>query len=637
MIQFNKITKSFGAQTLFEDLTFTVNRRERVGLVGRNGHGKTTVFRMILHEVHPDSGDILIPKRYRIGHLDQHIRFTRPTVLEEVSLGLPADERDQTWRAEAILFGLGFGKDDMARSPELFSGGFQVRLNLAKVLVSQPDLLLLDEPTNYLDVVSIRWLERFLNQWKTELMLITHDRSFMDRVVTHTIAIHRRRAKKIQGDTTKVYDQIIQEEEVYEKTRANDERKRREIERFIERFRAKNSLATRVQSRIKFLAKHERLEKLERIQTLDFAFRSEPFPAKVMTRVDHVSFGYDHGPDLFSDLRLEIHDHDRICVIGPNGKGKSTLLRVLAGELTPRRGAVVNHSRTVVGYFAQTNVHTLHDKHTVVQEIQNADRSCLYQTARDIAGVMMFEGDAGLKKISVLSGGEKSRVMLGKLIVTPVNLLLLDEPTNHLDMDSCDSLLAAIDAFEGAVVIVTHNEMFLHSLATRFVVFDRGRARVFDGSYQDFLDTVGWESDEASPGAEPSRQDSPAVSPAPAPPAPRVKPPVSPATPTPIDRKKDRRARARLVQERARVLGPLERRVTRLEELIATLEGDREKTFAALADASARGDARGIAELSKKSNEIGPQIDWAYSELEKAADELERAEKGFDERPREAT
>jgi ATP-binding cassette subfamily F protein 3 len=217
-------------------------------------------------------------------------------------MGLPEDERDQTWRAEAILFGLGFHKDDMERAPELFSGGFQVRLNLAKVLVSEPDLLLLDEPTNYLDVVSIRWLERFLTQWKTELMLITHDRSFMDRVVTHTLAIHRRRAKKIQGDTTKIYEQILQEEEIYEKTRANDERKRKDIEKFIERFRAKNSLATRVQSRIKSLAKHERLEKLEHIATLDFAFKSEPFPAKVMTRIDNVSFGYDKGPDLFSDL-----------------------------------------------------------------------------------------------------------------------------------------------------------------------------------------------------------------------------------------------------------------------------------------------------------------------------------------------
>jgi len=634
MIQFNKVTKSFGAQVLFDDLTFAVNRRERVGLVGRNGHGKTTVFRMILDEVHPDSGDIIIPKRYRIGHLDQHIKFTRPTVLEEVALGLPESERDQTWRAETILFGLGFGKDDMTRAPGLFSGGFQVRLNLARVLVSEPDLLLLDEPTNYLDIVSIRWLERFLNQWKTELMLITHDRSFMDRVITHTIAIHRHRAKKIQGDTTKVYDQIVMEEEIYEKTRANDERKRKEIERFIERFRAKNSLATRVQSRIKMLAKHERLDALARIQTLDFAFRAAPFPAKVVQRVAHLSFGYDNGPDLFQNISLEIHDHDRICVIGPNGRGKSTLLRVLAGELAPRGGSITNHPRAVSGYFAQTNVHTLHDKNTVIAEIQSADRTCPPQLARDIAGVMMFEGDAGLKKIGVLSGGEKSRVMLGKLIVTPANLLFLDEPTNHLDMDSCDSLLAAIDAFEGAVVIVTHNEMFLHALATRFIVFDRGRARVFDGSYQDFLDTVGWESDEDELGTAPTKArvaHTHTHAPAPTDPAPQKKKHGAPPAPaTPVDRKAERQARAKQVQARAKVIGPLEKRVAELEALIVSLERERDLAFAALAEASTNGDAATIAKLSRKSGEVGPRIEWAYAELEKATLELETAARNFD-------
>jgi len=630
MIQFNKVTKSFGAQVLFEDLSFALNRRERVGLVGRNGHGKTTIFRMVLDEVHPDSGDIIIPRRYRIGHLDQHIKFSKPNVIDEVSLGLPEAERDQTWRVETILFGLGFSKDDMTRAPGLFSGGFQVRLNLARVLVSEPDLLLLDEPTNYLDIVSIRWLERFLMQWKTELMLITHDRSFMDKVITHTVAIHRQKAKKIQGDTSKIYEQILQEEEVYEKTRANDERKRKDIERFIDRFRAKNTMATRVQSRIKMLAKHERLDALARIQTLDFAFSAAPFPAKVVQRVSHLSFGYEGGDDLFSNLNLEIHDHDRICVIGPNGRGKSTLLRVLAEELPPRHGSVTNHPRAVSGYFAQTNVHTLHDKNTVIAEIQSADKNCLYQTARNIAGVMMFEGDAGLKKIGVLSGGEKSRVMLGKLIVTPVNLLLLDEPTNHLDMDSCDSLLAAIDAFEGAVVIVTHNEMFLHSLATRFVVFDRGRARVFDGSYQDFLDTVGWESDEDELGAAPTKARVANVhvhvNPEPAP-ARKPAPPQNPA-----DRKAERQARARLVQERARLIGPLEKRVADLEALIVSLERERDVAFAALAEASASGDAATIAKLSKKSSDVGPRIEWAYGELEKATKELETAARAFDER-----
>lgn len=627
MIQFNRVSKSFGAQVLFDDMSFSINRRERVGLVGRNGHGKTTLFRMVLGEIAPDAGDVIIPKRYRIGHLDQHIRFTRPTLLEEGAMGLPPDQRDETWRVEQILFGLGFNEEDMTRAPELFSGGFQVRLNLAKVLVSEPDLLLLDEPTNYLDIVSIRWLERFLNEWKTEMVLITHDRSFMDSVVTHTVAIHRRKAKKIAGDTGKMYAQILQEEEVYEKTRLNEDRKRKDIERFIERFRAKNTMATRVQSRIKMLAKHEQLDKLEHLQTLEFSFRSEPFPAKVMMRVDHVSFGYDDAHPLISDLRLEIHDRDRICVIGPNGRGKSTLLRLLAGGLEPSSGSITLHPRTVTGYFAQTNVKTLNERLTVAEEIQQAVPMTSPQVARDIAGAMMFEGDNALKKISVLSGGERSRVTLGKLIVTPANLLLLDEPTNHLDMDSCDSLLAAIDAFDGAAVIVTHNEMFLHSLATHFIVFDRGRVRMFDGSYQDFLDTVGWEMDEQT-------KSTPAAKLAPTPTAPTPAPARPPATPA--ERKTNRQARAKWVQERARIIAPIEKRVATLETRIETLEREREETFRLLSDASAKGDVASIAELSKKSREIGPRIDAAYAELETATRDLERETKAFDEKEKSA-
>ncbi len=625
MIQFNKVSKSFGAQRLFEDLSFSINRRERVGLVGRNGHGKTTVFRMVLGDVSPDAGEIVIPKRYRIGHLDQHIRFTQPTLLEEGAMGLPPDQRDETWRVEQILFGLGFNDDDMTRAPELFSGGFQVRLNLAKVLVSEPDLLLLDEPTNYLDIVSIRWLERFLLEWKTELVLITHDRSFMDRVVTHTVAIHRRKAKKIAGDTGKMYAQILQEEEIYEKTRMNEDRKRKDVERFIERFRAKNTMATRVQSRIKMLAKHEQLDKLEHLQTLEFSFRAEPFPGKVMMKAEHVTFGYGDGPPLINDVRFEIHDRDRICVIGPNGRGKSTLLRLLAGTLKPTSGAITNHPRTITGYFAQTNVATLDERLTVAEEIQSTVPMTSVQVARDIAGAMMFEGDNALKKISVLSGGERSRVTLGKLIVKPANLLLLDEPTNHLDMDSCDSLLAAIDAFDGAAVIVTHNEMFLHSLATHFIVFDRGRVRVFDGSYQDFLDTVGWEMDELT-GSTPAAKLAP---------TPTIAAPAPPR-PTTTDRKVDRNARAKMVRERAKVLGPLEKRVADLETRIESLERERDETFRLLSDASAKGNAAAIAELSKKSRDVGPRIDAAFAELETATRDLERETKAFDEREKSA-
>src|SRR3989338_6301353 len=230
MLRIQDLNKAYGSEILFEEASLQMSPRERLGLVGRNGHGKTTLFRMILGEEHPDDGIITLPQNYRIGHLAQHLNFTQPTVLDEGCLGLSEEERYDHYKVERILFGLGFTEEDMGRPPAVFSGGFQIRLNLAKVLVSNPNLLLLDEPTNYLDIVSLRWIIGFLRGWKNELILISHDREFMDSVTTHTAAIHRHKIRKIQGNTGKLYGQIAQEEEIHEKTRANEEKQRRHIE-----------------------------------------------------------------------------------------------------------------------------------------------------------------------------------------------------------------------------------------------------------------------------------------------------------------------------------------------------------------------------------------------------------------------
>ncbi|MFH1755996.1 MAG: ABC-F family ATP-binding cassette domain-containing protein, partial [Candidatus Latescibacterota bacterium] len=605
------LSKSFGDQILFRDLSFNVEKRERVGLVGRNGHGKTTLFRMILGEVKPDSGSIIIPKRYRIGHLDQSIRFSRDTVLDEARRALPPEKRDQNWMAEKILFGLGFTATDMQRSPDVFSGGYQVRLNLAKVLISEPDMLLLDEPTNYLDIVSIRWLSRFLCQWRSELLVITHDRSFMDAVVSHTVGIHRQRAKKIQGGTDKLYNQILKEEEVYEKTRINDEKKRKEVERFIEKFRAQKKVASLVQSRVKMLAKQDPLEKLDRIKTLDFSFNNASFPAKVMLKADLLSFAYELGKPILADFSIEICNHDRICIMGQNGKGKSTLIRLLAGDLKPQAGKIAPHPRLQTGFFAQTNIHTLYPDNTVIEEIMSSDQGCILQTARDIAGAMMFEDDHALKKVSVLSGGEKSRVMLGKILVSPCNLLLLDEPTNHLDLDSSDSLLAAIDAFDGAVIIVTHNEMFLRTLANRFIVFDRGRIIDYRRSYQEFLDEIGWELDETLRQTDPEENT---------------------GKPAPVlDKKALRQARAKIVQERSRVVGPLEKKVNELETKIEAMEREAAQVIAALEAASLAGDGEAIAGSSRRNKQLTADIDLAFEALDAATKQYEEAARVYDE------
>ncbi len=496
MIKIQGLKKSFSTQVLFDDLNMSINRGEKVGLVGRNGHGKSTLFQMILGNIEPDAGLISVPKGYKIGYLQQHLKFSMPTVLEECALGLPEGDEYETWKVEKILFGLGFSQTDMDRNPNEFSGGYQIRMNLAKLLVSAPDLLMLDEPNNYLDIVTIRWLEEFLREWEGEIVLVTHDRSFMDSVVTHVVAIHRQKAIKSEGDTEKLYNQINQAEEIYEKTRVNEAKKRKQEEAFIAKFKAKASFASRTQSRVKKLEKQGEMKALEKIEDLELYFSSSPFGASQMMSAENISFSYTGNPPLLiDDFTISVGNRDRICIIGKNGKGKSTLLKILAGELQPISGKTNKHPILKEGYFGQTNKEILDDAKTIVEEIMSADKNCTENRARTIAGGLMFPGDTALKKIKVLSGGEKSRVLLGKILVTPNHLLFLDEPTNHLDMQSCDSLIEAIDQFEGTVVMVTHNEMHLRAVATKLIVFDNSTIRVYDGSYDDFLEDVGW-SDE---------------------------------------------------------------------------------------------------------------------------------------------
>ncbi len=601
MIIVDNISKSYGAQELFKETGFRLNSRERLGLVGRNGHGKTTLFRLITGEEEPDSGTIVIPKGYLVGCVSQEPDFSEDTVLKEGCMGLADEEKGNHWKVEKILAGLGFGIPDMEKHPSELSGGFQIRLNLAKILAREYNLLLLDEPNNYLDITSIRWLTQFLNGWKGELILVTHDRSFMDHVVTHTMGIYRKTFRKIRGDTGKLYDQLAMEEEVYEKTRLNDEKKRKKSEEFIRRFRAKARLGSLVQSRIKALEKQERLEKLEQAKDLDFSFISKPFNGKPLMNVLELSNGYGAGPPLFEDLSFSLGPYDRVCVIGKNGKGKTTFLKTLAGVLEPRSGEVNFNVTAGSAYYEQSNISDLDDDRTVLDEILQSNPDMDQQKARNICGMMMFEGDNALKKIRVLSGGEKNRVMLGKVIATPVNLLLLDEPTNHLDMESCDALLEAINDFEGAVLMVTHNEMLLHGLAERLIVFQEGSAKVYEGSYQRFLETRGWD-DEKAGGVDKSavakREDR-------------------------INRKEMKRFRAEMIRERGRVLKPLETRVRHLEKKIVEAETQLEQLHQAIVVASEKGDSAVIGDLSREIHACENDIESLFRQLEPASAEYE--------------
>ncbi|MSP37433.1 MAG: ATP-binding cassette domain-containing protein [Deltaproteobacteria bacterium] len=583
MIKINQLTKSYFARELFTDVTFQMNAGERLGLVGRNGHGKSTLFKLILGEEEIDSGQITIPRNYRIGHLQQHLRFHQPTILAEAALGLPEEDAHSIYKAEAILFGLGFSQSDLEKAPEEFSGGFQIRINLAKLLLSDPNLLLLDEPTNYLDITSVRWIARFLTNFKGELILISHDRDFMDSVTTHTAVIHRQKIRKFEGGTAKAYAQIVLEDEIHEKTRANEDKKRAHAEAFINRFRAQASKAKMVQSRIKMLERLPKLDDLAEIESLDFEFRYAPFAAKALVEARDLCFGYSPDHLLFRQLNLSINARDRIAVIGNNGKGKSTLLNVLAGGLTPLTGEIKSHPDLKLGYFGQTNIQRLNEKLTIEQEIENANPALTRTQVRNICGTMMFSGDLALKKVTVLSGGEKSRTLLGKILAHPSNLLLLDEPNNHLDMESIDALIESLENFPGALLIVTHNEGILRALATKLVVFHRGKVEVFDTGYDEFLEKIGWEDEDQGKGKSAQKK---------------------PTTRTDHDDKKERAKAER--REKARI--------EKLEAEIIKNETALKKYNDQLILEANRNNLNQMRELSTKINQVKREIDSLYSQ-----------------------
>jgi ATP-binding cassette subfamily F protein 3 len=605
MLSVADLTKTYGPQVVFDAVNFTVGDGERVGLVGRNGSGKTTLLRLITAEEEPDSGSINIPRNYAIGYLSQTLSFVKGSVLGEASLALPPreDGTDETYKVKSILLGLGFDEADFRKNPLELSSGYQIRLNLAKVLVSKPDLLLLDEPTNYLDIVSVRWLGRFLREWKGELILITHDRTFMDSVTTHMMGIHRESMRKIAGSTHKLYQQILQEEEVYEKTRVNDERKRKELEQFINRFRAQATRARVVQSKIKVLDRTKSRERLEQAKVLDFQFPAAPFSGKWLIEARDLCFSYDGGPFLIDGLTFAVGRRGRIGIIGKNGKGKTTLLSLLAGDLTPVQGTVGRSANLRTNYFGQVNIDRLSGEGTVEEEILQATPDFSRGAARNICGSMLFEGDRALKKIAVLSGGEKSRVLLGKMLAAPANLLLLDEPTNHLDMESVDSLIEAVDAFEGAVILATHSEMILHALAERLIVFEGGKPWLFEGTYGDFLERVGWQDEQTA----------------------------APETGRVVDRidkkwqraekKELKRLRAAIIAERSAALSPLSQRISRLEKTIMELEGRIEADNLTLGRATQAGQGKTIAALSISIHDARKRIDEVFGELEAASKE----------------
>lgn len=496
MIQADELELSYGMQVVFDKVSFSLQKGERCGLIGRNGSGKSTLFKLITGEERLDKGRIILPRGYRIGVLQQHIKFTQATVLEEAALGLQEEEKECVYKAEELLAGLGFSEEMMDLSPHDLSGGYQLRVQLAKVLLGEPDCLLLDEPTNYLDIISIRFLSQLLENWPGEMILISHDLQFLDETTTHMMGVMRNKVQKIRGKSSDLFELIAAEEELHAATRQTLEKKKAHLQSFVDRFGAKASKAAQAKSKQKMIDRLPILDQLKAMHHLNFKFHETPFMGKKMLDAKDLSFSYDKKQALIEKFSLIIEKKDRIAIIGKNGYGKSTLLKLLTGEILPDGGSVERAEATRMGYFGQTHIDRLDAKRTIEEEVGSANSTLRFSEVRSICGLMMFSGDAAKKPISVLSGGEKSRVLLGKIVATPCNLLFLDEPTHHLDIESIEALIDAIEVFQGSVVMVTHSEWVLKRIPfNKLIVCHKKRQSLFLGNYVEFLEKEGWEEE----------------------------------------------------------------------------------------------------------------------------------------------
>ena len=534
MIHLSNITRQHGSQVLFRDSSFQILPGSRTGLVGPNGAGKTTIFRIITGEEEPDGGEITCAKRTTIGYFSQDVGdMSGRSALDEVMAGSAATmqlaeelqrmesamcdpmdddamaallERygiaqeeyehrggyDLDTRAQTVLTGLGIGPDRYNHPVESFSGGWKMRIALAKILTLKPDVLLLDEPTNHLDVESIIWLEEWLaNEFDGALLMTSHDRDFMNRVVSRIVEVANCTITSYSGN----YDSYEKERDIRREQLLASYKRQQEMlakeEEFIARFAARASHAAQVQSRVKKIDKIERIEIPAEERAVRFKFSEPPRSGDDVVVMENLGKVWE-TPDgrehpVFSGVSGMIRRQDKVAVVGVNGAGKSTLLKILAGQTEPTTGSFAMGANVEAGYFSQHALEVLDPKKTIFETLQDAMPLANIGVIRNLLGAFLFSGDSVDKRIENLSGGEKSRVVLATLLARPLNLLILDEPTNHLDIRSREILLDALKEFTGTVLIVSHDRHFLRSLVDRVFEIDHGQMLTYDGTYEYYL------------------------------------------------------------------------------------------------------------------------------------------------------
>jgi ATP-binding cassette subfamily F protein 3 len=635
MIALEAVAKGYGGQALLADCSWRIGRGERIGLVGPNGAGKTTLCRILAGVEEPDAGRVHLDTGISVGYLPQEVTGGEDvTVLAEALSGF-----SEVWRlertlerlagrmaepdadpdvieaygevqhrfealggyrleaqAKVILGGLGFRPEQVHRPLSEFSGGWRMRAALARLLLLRPDLLLLDEPTNHLDLESLEWLENFLASYEGTVVLVSHDRYFLNRMATAIAELSGGTVVVYPGD----YDQFLVEREARQallEARARNQAKRvAEVERFIERFRYQATKARQVQSRIKMLEKIERIDVESAARRIHFTFPQPPRTGRIVARLSGIHKAYGDNV-VYAGADLVIERGERVALVGVNGAGKSTLLKIVAGALGVDRGERVLGAHVQAHYYAQHQLDALDPARTVLEELERADPDSATGRLRSILGSFLFSGDAVDKRISVLSGGEKARVALAKMLVRPAALLCMDEPTNHLDLASKEVLEEALASFTGTIVFISHDRYFINRIATRVIEVDAGRLTTYLGNYDDYL------ARKASGAAAPPA--------APPPSAPAAKPAPAASRPGPAGPSASRPRKGL-----GREVKAIETRLRAVEAQIQELEARLADIGLALSDPDLYRDGRRARDIAQSRKETEERVAWLMKEWE---------------------